>query len=285
MKSRATEAGRFVTHDGAELYYELRGAGSPVVLVAGVGDDIASWDTVEPLADDHVLVAFDNRGVRRSSTPPGPYSIEAMADDADALVGHLDLGPVAAVGSSMGGAICQRWALRHPDDIARLVLTNTWGAPDPRLDTLLAHWGSLAERGDGRNLMASIALSCLSPGFIAAEPKALEELLTMEPPRLDGFVAAAAACRAHDALADAGAISQPALVIAGEQDTVTPPKLSVQLANQLPNADLVSLDAGHSSFVERPGEWLEIVGRFIKRAFTRRSVRPAPPRPAGPVGP
>ncbi len=133
MKSRATEAGRFVTHDGAELYYELRGAGSPVVLVAGVGDDIASWDTVE-----------------------------------------------------------------------------------------------------------------------------------------------------H---ADAGAISQPALVIAGEQDTVTPPELSAQLANRLPNAELVSLDAGHSSFVERPGEWLEIVGRFIKRASTRRSVRPAPPRPAGPVGP
>ena len=128
------------------------------------------------------------------------------------------------------------------------------GSPYPRLDALLAHWSSLAERGDGRNLMASIALSCLSPGFIAAEPKALEELLSMEPPRLDGFVAAAAACRAHDALADTGAISQPALVIAGEQDTVTPPKLSVQLADRLPNAELVSLDAGHSSFVERPDE-------------------------------
>ena len=107
----------------------------------------------------------------------------------------------------------------------------------------------------------------------------------MKPPRLDGFVAAAAACRAHDALADVGAISQPTLVIAGEQDTVTPPELSVQLADRLPNAELVSLDAGHSSFVERPGEWLEIVGRFIRRASTRRSVRPAPPRPAGPVGP
>jgi 3-oxoadipate enol-lactonase len=85
-----------------------------VVLVAGEGDDIASWDTVEPLADDHLLVAYDNRGVSRSSTPRGPYSIEAMADDAHALARHLDLEPVAAIGSSMGGAICQRWALRHP---------------------------------------------------------------------------------------------------------------------------------------------------------------------------
>ena len=264
MKSSATEAGRFATHDGTELYYELRGAGTPVVLVAGVGDDIASWDTVEPVADDHLLVAYDNRGVSRSSTPRGPYSIEAMADDAHALARHLDLAPVAAVGSSMGGAICQRWALRHPDDIARLVLTNTWGAPDPRLDALLAHWSSLAEQGDGRNLLASIALSCFSPGFIAAEPEALEELLAMEPPRLDGFVAAAAACRSHDALAEAAGISQPALVIAGEQDAVTPPELTAQLAARLANAKLMSLDTGHASFVERPGEWLELVRQFLK---------------------
>lgn len=273
MLSHAKESGLLVSHDRAELYYELRGAGTPVVLAAGVGDDIESWDTVEPLAGEHLLVAFDNRGVRRSSTPPGPYSIEAMADDAHALVGHLGLGRVAAVGSSMGGAICQRWALRHPGDIDRLVLTNSWLAPDPRLDALLGHWSSLAERGDAGNLLASIALSCLSPGFVAAQPEVLEEMLGMEAPRLDGFVAAAAACRAHDALAEAAAINQPALVIAGAQDVVTPPELSAQLAARLANAELVTLDAGHSSFVERPDEWLTLVGNFIKR----RPVEPAPP--------
>lgn len=276
MKSPATQSGRFATHDGAELYYELRGTGTPVVLVAGVGDDIESWDTVEPLAGDHLVVAYDNRGVRRSSTPSGPYSIEVMADDAHALVGHLGLEPVVAVGSSMGGAICLRWALRHPRDIARLVLTNTWGAPDTRLDALLAHWSSLAERGDGRNLLTSIALSCLSPGFVLAQPEAFEELVAMEPPGRDGFVAAVAACRGHDALAEVAAITQPALVIAGESDVVTPPGLSAQLAAALPNAELASLGTGHSSFVERPEEWLALVGRFI----TGQPARPAPPRRA-----
>jgi 3-oxoadipate enol-lactonase len=144
------------------------------------------------------------------------------------------------------------------------VLTNTWGAPDPRLDALLAHWSSLAEQGDGRNLLASIALSCLSPGFVSAEPEAFDELRATEPPRLDGFVAAAAACRGHDALVEVAAIAQPALVIAGEQDTFTPPELSAQLAARLANAEMASLDAGHSSFVERPGEWLEVVRQFLK---------------------
>ncbi|MDQ5833119.1 MAG: alpha/beta hydrolase, partial [Actinomycetota bacterium] len=95
-------------------------------------------------------------------------------------------------------------------------------------------------------------------------PEALEELLAMEPPRLDGFVAAAAASRGHDALAEVAAIAQPALVIAGEQDVVTPPELSAQLAAWLANAEMASLDAGHSSFVERPEEWLELVRQFLR---------------------
>ena len=77
-------------------------------------------------------------------------------------------------------------------------------------------------------------------------------------------MAAAAACRGHDALAEVAAIAQPALVIAGEQDVVTPPELSAQLAARLANAELASLAAGHSSFVERPGEWLELVRQFLR---------------------
>ena len=265
MSSIATDSGRVVTDAGAELYYELTGAGPPVVLVAGLGDDIASWESVESLAEDHLAIAFDNRGVGASSTPPGPYSIENMADDAHALVRHLDLGQVAAVGFSMGGAICQRWATRHPHDIARLVLTNTWGGPDPYFDALMAHWSSLAERGDGGGLLTSIALFCFSPAYLSGRPEVLEELLTMEPPRLEGFIAAAAACRGHDALEENADIAQPALVIAAERDAVTPPELTAQLAARLPNAELRSLDAGHASFVECADEWLELVRGFLDR--------------------
>jgi 3-oxoadipate enol-lactonase len=263
----ATENGRVVTDGGVQLYYELRGGGQPLVLVAGLGDDIASWATIEPLADRHLVVAFDNRGVGRSSTPPGPYSIEQMADDAHAIVRHLDLAPVAAIGYSMGGAICQRWALRHPRDIASLVLTNTWGERTPGLDGLLARWTALAGAANGHQLMHEVGVACFSPGYLAAlDRQTLDELEAMEPPPLVGFVAAAAACRAHDALSEAAAITQPTLVIAGQQDAVTPPILAERLAERLPNAALASLDTGHAGHLERPDEWLELVGEFLTRA-------------------
>jgi pimeloyl-ACP methyl ester carboxylesterase len=90
----------------------------------------------------------------------------------------------------------------------------------------------------------------------------------MEPPPLDGFVAAVAACRAHDTLAEAAAITQPALVIAGEQDRVTPPALSARLAKRLPRAELRSLDTGHAGYLERPDTWLALVGEFLARDAT-----------------
>jgi 3-oxoadipate enol-lactonase len=263
-KQRTITTGHYVTNDGAWLYYEMRGAGPPVVLVAELGDDVASWEPIERLADSHLMVTFDNRGVGRSSIPPGPYSIEQMADDASALVRRLGLRPVAAVGYSMGGAICQRWALRHPRDVACLVLTNTWADPDPDLDVLFALWSAIARTGDGRRLLDAVGASCFSSGWLASlDDETLAELKATEPPPLDGFVPAAAACRAHDALGELAAIAQPALVIAGEQDEVTPPALAWRLAERLPNAELRTLDTGHASYWERPDEWLELVRDFL----------------------
>jgi pimeloyl-ACP methyl ester carboxylesterase len=78
-----------------------------------------------------------------------------MVDDAHDLAQALELGPVVAVGSSMGGAICQRWALRHPEDIGRLVLTITWAERDAFTNALFDHWISLAKAG-GEHIIESL---------------------------------------------------------------------------------------------------------------------------------
>jgi 3-oxoadipate enol-lactonase len=264
MTATTRRTGRVSTGAGAEIYYELHGDGLPVVLVGGLGDEIASWEIqVAPLAADHLVVAFDKRGVGQSSTPPGPYTIEEMADDAHDLVRELGLSPVAAVAFSMGGAISQSWALRHPADVDRLILTNTWGGGDALVARLIGHWAALAESGPSRRLLESLLLLCFSPDYLARRPDVIEEFLAMEPPRPDGFMAAAAACRAHDALADASQIDRPTLVIAGEHDVVTRPQLSVQLADRLPRADLSFLATSHAAAIERPDEWLVLATNFL----------------------
>jgi 3-oxoadipate enol-lactonase len=258
------ERGTVTCTSGAELSYEVRGSGPPVVMVAGLGDDLSSWSAqVERLSGSHTVVAFDNRGSGGSSTPPGPYTIQAMADDAHDLVNELGLGPVSAVGSSMGGAICQRWALRHPGDISRLVLTNTWGEGDVFTNTLFDHWIALAGVADGPALLGSLLLFSFSAGYLVEHPEIAREFLASDPPALEGFEAAAQACRGHSALEEAHDIRQPTLVIAGSEDILTRPALSVRLAERIPDARLERLDAGHMVFWERPEAFNDLLLEFL----------------------
>jgi 3-oxoadipate enol-lactonase len=263
MSMRET-TGTITTTAGVDIYYRMTGDGPPMVLVAGLGDDHASWAAqTEAFSTDHTVVAFDNRGIGRSSTPPGPYTIEQMADDAHELARALDLDPVVAAGSSMGGAICQRWALRHPDDIDRLVLTNTWAERDPFVGALVDHWISLARAGGGRHIIESLLVFCFCPDFMARNPETVQEFLAFPPPQLEGFMAAAAACRAHHTLEELSQIHHPALVIAGEHDILTRPQLSRHLADCLSDARLASLPTGHMVFWEMPEAFNALVRGFV----------------------
>jgi 3-oxoadipate enol-lactonase len=251
--------------DGVEIYYETVGDGPPVVLVAGLADDRTSWSRQVPaLAEDHLVIVFDNRGIGNSSVPTGPYSIDGMADDAHAVVEGLGLGPVSAVGSSMGGAICQRWALRYADDLERLVLTNTWGERDAFLDVLFSHWIALGENGSGRRIMESLFLFCFSPDHIKAHPPFVADFLALPPPPLTGFVGAAHACRGHDTLGELQSIRHPTLVVAGEYDILTRPALSERIFKSIPAARMKLLPTGHMIFWEQPEAFSDLVLRFLK---------------------
>jgi len=231
-------------------------AGRPVVLVAGLGDDHASWDPIIGyLTPRYRCITFDNRGIGLSPITPGPYSIEDMAEDAHALHQALELAPCLAIGSSMGGAICQDWALRYPADVMGLVLSNTWGRSDPFLRVLFEHWGWLAGQGHVDLLLDSLLLFSTSAAYLAANPDTVAAFRASPPPDLDGFRAAAAACRGHDALGRLTDLTQPALVLAGRHDILTRPELSEEIAGIMPNARLELLEAGHMTFWETPETW------------------------------
>jgi pimeloyl-ACP methyl ester carboxylesterase len=262
--SAPTDSGTIRTKAGVEIAYEAQGAGPPLVLVAGLGDDRTSWAAqIADLARDHRVVAFDNRGVGRSAAPPGPYSIEQMADDAHDIARQLGLGPVTAVGSSMGGAICQQWALRHPDDIQRLVITNSWAERDVFTSALFDHWIAMAERGLSRHIVESLLLFCHCPDYLVRKPGTVKAFLETPAPRLDGFAAAAAACRGHHTLDRAHEIRHPALVLAGEFDILTRPELSKRLAQRMKAARYAALPTGHMVFWEMPDEFNRLVREFL----------------------
>ncbi|QEX24162.1 lipolytic protein [Hypericibacter adhaerens] len=263
--SEPVESGTIRTRAGVEIAYEIHGAGPPMVFVAGLGDDRNSWaGQVPEFARDHKVVLFDNRGIGQSATPPGPYSIEQMADDAHDLARALKLEPVIAVGSSMGGAICQQWALRHPEDIKKLVITNSWAERDVFMGALVDHWMALAKEGQSQHILESLLLFCFSPGYLARKPETVKMFLETPAPPMDGFAAAAAACRGHHTLDRAAEIRHPALVVAGEFDILTRPELSQHLAQRMKQARYASLPTAHMVFWEMPDEFNRLVRGFVE---------------------
>jgi 3-oxoadipate enol-lactonase len=255
----STVQGRFAVYDTGPR------EGRPVVLVAGLGDDHSSWEPVLPyLVPEYRCVTFDNRGIGLSPITPGPYSVADLADDVHALREALRLPPCIAVGSSMGGAICQEWALRYPADVSGLVLSNTWGRTDPFLRVLFEHWTALANEASVDRLLDSLLLFCFSAAYLAEHPETVVEFRASQAPELDGFKAAAAACWGHDALPRLRAASQPALVLAGHHDILTRKELSEELAEALPDAELHLLNAGHMTFWETPDAWAHAVRRWLE---------------------
>jgi pimeloyl-ACP methyl ester carboxylesterase len=109
----------------AELYYEVRGEGPPLLLIMGATGDGAHFDAVgELLADEFTVVAYDRRGNGRSPRPPGweSTSAEEQADDAAALLEALGLTPSFVFGTSLGGVFALCLLTRHPAAVRGAIL-------------------------------------------------------------------------------------------------------------------------------------------------------------------
>src|SRR5580700_11854561 len=136
--------------NGVDIHYRISGDGDEtVVLINGVGDVLEGWAMqIDPLVAAGLrVITFDNRGVGRSSLPPGPYSSREMAADTKALADTLALSQFHLVGVSLGGLIAQEYALSHPGDLRSVVLANTYAKPDAYTRAAFEVWGQIAEAG------------------------------------------------------------------------------------------------------------------------------------------
>ena len=102
--------------NGVNLYYEVHGAGVPVVLVHGSWADATSWDQViEGLAASFRVLVYDRRGHSRSERLQQQGSMDEDGDDLADLLETLTFAPAHVVTSSRGGNIALRLAARRPE--------------------------------------------------------------------------------------------------------------------------------------------------------------------------
>ncbi len=277
--------------NGVDLFFDVEGSalvpdGSAMVdkptlvlLHGGPGCDHSYFKPwLSPLADQAQLVFVDHRGNGRSGrVDQTTYTIEQMADDLEALRHHLGLGRIAVLGHSFGGMVAQVYALRHPQSLSKLILSNTtpsakfWDDAQemaakmatPEQLAVLPHLfkGTLTSQEDFDAWWAT----CMPLYFHQTSPETVNQVCT----RMRGEVVVANYMMAHeiphyDVRASLTAVQVPTLVIAGRHDWVTPISQSEAILQALPAADLVVQESsGHMGFIEENEGYLAAVRAFL----------------------
>ena len=110
-------------HTEIQLHYERSGDGPPLLLIAGMMSDSASWAPLIPLLEPHFdLIRPDNRTTGRTIPWDAPVCIDRVASDCAALLSHLGSGPAHIIGHSLGGMIGMRLAKNHAGAVKTLTL-------------------------------------------------------------------------------------------------------------------------------------------------------------------
>lgn len=253
------------------LRYVVRGTGPTVLFIMGLGGRAADWNDafIGRLADRFETITFDNRGTGGSDHPDGEWTLEAMADEAMAVLDALGRPHAHVVGLSMGGMIAQLVALRHPARVDRLALLATHPGgpgvvqPTPRGLTALTPDRRLPPAEIVRRAMIAIT----APGFVERNPAAiamLVELALAQPTPAATFARQMGAIVRSDRSARLGEIRAPTLVVHGGADELVPPENGRSLARAIPGARYVELpDVGHMPMWECPDVLASLLGDFL----------------------
>ncbi len=114
--------GHYAEVNGINLYYEIHGAGRPLILLHGGLGSGAMFEPLLPeLTKGHQVIAIDLQGHGRTADIDRPIDVRLMADDIAALIDHLKLDRPDLVGYSLGGGVAMQMAFKHPTKIRRLV--------------------------------------------------------------------------------------------------------------------------------------------------------------------
>jgi len=243
----------------------VHGNGPLVVFLHGIGGNRHHWNEQLPVfATRFKAVAWDARGYGDSDDYAGPLDFGAFTQDLLRVLDHFKAQKAHLVGLSMGGRIARNFALRHPERVARLVLANT----TPGFDALTPE--QVKKFVEERKARSPESIKALVSRH--ARPGAYEDLLaSFKALRQPSYLKTLEASVSQDRAASIERIRAPTLVITSDEDKVYPPSIARNMAKRIPGARLAVISgAGHLSTLEQPGQFNQVVLRFLSDQETQQ---------------
>lgn len=253
-----------IHRDGIDLHVQDSGPDEAPALVFSnsLGTDLTLWDSVVQLLPDGLrIVRYDMRGHGQSDVPGGPYTMGQLISDAETVCDALNVRDCIFIGLSVGGLIAQGLAVKRPDIIRAIVLSNT-----------AAKIGTKAFWQDRINMVQQQGMSLMSDAVLprwfgkdfygtpAMAP--LRDMLINTPAQ--GYAGVCAAIAGADFYTPTSGLRIPALGIAGAQDRSTPPDLVRETVDLIPGSQFALMQrAGHLPCAENPSDYAALLEGFV----------------------
>jgi 3-oxoadipate enol-lactonase len=251
--------------NGTSIAFRRSGEGPPLILLHGAEADHSMFDAFgRELAPQFTVIAYDQRDSGATRNPSTAYGLAELADDAAALIAALGYRRAHVFGTSLGGAIAQALAARHPERIDRLVLASTFrvGVPIASINPDFPRFLEL--RAGLPQTLAAFATFFFPPDYLAAHPDALAifkgDARTAEQRQRRGAILV------RPVQIDLAAISGPTLVLAGGEDRLIPPAHTLSLVGEIAGATGTTIDGvGHVATIQGPAAVASAVRAFLQK--------------------
>ena len=280
-----------------DIAYKMLGKGDPVLLFNGASDGMDAWDPsfLEGLSSNHMVIAFDTRGIGNTTTGSKPYTYQQLANDSAGLLDALKIPKADVMGYSLGSYIAEQLAIMFPDKVNSLLLVaSSCGGKDhtPKPHEFIKLQSDIVNKSlnnvsISHEEMKELVSASLGSGWIRLHPESLDipaNITTLQQlkPGLPPEIANnqnnvgkhwednpnwSGAC---DELAK---LAKPTLVITGTDDNMYQPHVnSLKIVEKIPGAWLVQIeDAGHAVMDQYPEEIAKILNTFLSSTSTTPS--------------
>jgi pimeloyl-ACP methyl ester carboxylesterase len=260
--------------DTSLSYFEIGSrSADPLVLVSGAGSTKEGWGELAPaLAERFRVICFDCPGLGGSAPLPDRLDTATLADRIAALLDELGVTATHLLGWSFGSAVAQQFALRHPGRLGALVLWSTWPRTDAYLRAVFTGLRYPFAKGDLDTAVIVLG-AVFSPELLDSPQYAgLVDQLKPTLPQTPAAIAATTqqwdCSLAHDLTDRLPEITAPVLVVAGEQDTLAPPRYGRHVSELVADGHFelfTGPGASHALGLERSAAFVPLVRDFLAR--------------------
>jgi pimeloyl-ACP methyl ester carboxylesterase len=246
--------------NGVNLNYSDTGTGKETILFSHgllMSNEMFAKQ-IAYFSKNYRCIAYDHRGQAGSEIAPNGYDMDTLADDASSLIEALNIGPCHFVGLSMGGFVGLRLAIHKPSLLTSLTLLDTTADAEPNESAKQYKTMNFVARWFGLRIVTSKVMPILFGKTFMHDSARTEERnywsKHLASHDRKGITRAVSGVIERAAVYDLlNKVLTPTLVVAGSEDTATPPAKGKRIADAIADARFeIIKNAGHSSSIEQP---------------------------------